>query len=144
MKLNFFLIVSLLLLQTSCSIDNVNNDNPEITLVTWHLINTTGGIAGVDHQFSLDSVIWAFNNSIKSLAIENKNTDDTKQDLLESGTYNFSITTIDDNNYIFINDIEYVQVIIESATFTIDENSKTTGEVTDGFVYTFQKVETKI
>ena len=141
MKRNFLILLSSIFMLTSCSLDNDNTDAPEIILVTWHLIETNGGIAGINDQFNLDTIIWSFSGANGSLVVENNNTTDTKQDLLDSGIYSFTISTINEENFIFIDDIEYGQITIVTDGFTIDENNRTNGQLADGFVYTFQKVE---
>lgn len=140
MKRNFLIVLSFLFMLMSCSLNN--DENSKIILVTWHLIKTNGGIAGANDEFSLNTIVWSFNEVSELLVIENNNTDDTKQDFLDSGTYSFSITTINGENFIFIDAIEYGQITMESNQFTIDENNKTTGQSADGFIYTFQRVET--
>ena len=94
MKRNFFIALSFLFILSNCSLnDNDTNDNFEQFTLTWHLISTTGGIAGINDQFNLDTVVWIFDEPTETLTIENNNTDDTKQDLLDSGTYQFSFVT---------------------------------------------------
>mgnify|MGYP003624175206 CR=1 FL=1 len=142
MKRHLIIALSFIFILSSCSLNSdsdTENDNQEVILYTWHLIKTEGGLAGVNQQFELDTVIWTFDELNGILKIENNNDDDTKQDLLDSGTYNFSISTVGEN-FIFIDSIEYGQITVETNTFTIDENNKSTGQGADGFLYTFQRV----
>jgi hypothetical protein len=138
----FLVLILSLIFVTSCSLESDTNqsDNQEIILYTWHLIKTEGGLSGVDDTFSLNTVVWSFDEATGSLAVNNNNEDDSKIDLLDSGIYNFSIETINVKNYISINGTEYGEIIIDTDSFTIDENNKTSGQITDGFIYTFQRV----
>jgi len=144
MKFKLLIALSFTFILSSCSLDNesnVENENQDVIFYTWHLVKTEGGIAGINDPFDLDTVIWSFDELNGILEIENNNDDDTKQDLLDSGTYNFSISTISGENFIFIDNVEYGEINIGTSTFTIDENNKTDSQGADGFIYTFQKVE---
>lgn len=143
MKRNFFIALSFLFILSNCSLndnDNDTNDNFEQFTLTWHLISTTGGIAGINDQFNLDTVVWIFDEPTETLTIENNNTDDTKQDLLDSGTYQFSFVTEGEDSYIFVNGNELGEFTISQTNFIIDENNTSEGQLTDGFIYTFERV----
>ena len=145
-KFSFLLFFSLLLF-FSCSLDNNSTSNtPTQYKLSWHLIETTGGIGGVDDLFEPGTVVWSFNENTGTLTVDNQNTEYTKEDFLDSGTYTYSIDPNPDNTdyFITIDDVEYGKIIIGSNKFTIDENQKSTGTSTDGFIYTFQKVVTPI
>jgi hypothetical protein len=134
-------VFSFLFLLTSCSInDNNNNDLQPIVLSFWHLTNTTGGISGVDDSFELDTVVWFFDEINGSLTVSNNNTEETKEDALESGTYTFSIVPEGDKNFIIIDGIELGEITVNEPNFVINENITSDGETSDGFIYTFQRV----
>tara|TARA_R110000868_G_scaffold252540_1_gene509228 strand:+ start:666 stop:1160 length:495 start_codon:yes stop_codon:yes gene_type:complete len=150
MRDKILLILFCSLLFTNCSLgnDNINEDLPDY-LIQWHLIEVNGGIADVSHQFDLKVVIWVFNNkdandtSDESLTITvtNNNTDDTKEDFLDSGNYNYSITEETDGNYITIEETEFGEVTFPTTTtLLIDTNELSTGSGADGYTYTFQRV----
>lgn len=125
----------------NCSLGNdmTTNSTPQIN-ITWHLSQTTGGIEGVNDQFETGTVVWTFYESTGSLYVENQNTDTTKQDFLASGTYSYTIDKVGEQQFITIDGVEYGEIIITDNDFTINENMKSTGEESDGFVYTFKKV----
>ena len=126
---------------SNCSLDNGNNsESGTITIVFWHLTNTSGGLAGVDDQFDLDKVIWSFNEVNGTLIIQNNNTDDTKQDGLPSGTYSFSVSLNSGNYLLYIDGAEFGSYSISDTELIIDQNITTSGSGADGFVYTFKKV----
>lgn len=146
----FFLLLTCFFILTNCSLDNDNiiEDQLEYDL-EWHLIEVNGGIAGISHQFDLEVVIWVFNNKdaddtsddALTITIINNNTDDTKEDFLDSGTYNYSIIEETDGNYITIEETEFGEVTFpNTTTLLIDTNELSTGSGADGYVYTFQRV----
>lgn len=142
MKRNFLIVFSFLFILTSCSLDNENNNDEEqqVILSFWHLRDTSGGFAGVSDQFELDTVVWFFDETNGTITIENNNTDDTKQDAFDSGTYTYSIITDDTDQFIIIDGNELGEITVDLTDFIIDENNTSNGLVADGFVYSFQRV----
>ena len=118
------------------------NDVPK-TNTTWHLVQTNGGIQGVNDQFELGTIVWTFYENTGNLIVNNQNTDANKQDFLDSGTYTYSLETIEGQNFITIDGTEYGEITIRPNEFIIDENTKSTGDGADGFIYTFEKVVSK-
>ncbi|MFL1013677.1 hypothetical protein [Flavisericum labens] len=141
MKYHFIKALTVFLLLTNCSLNNNNKDESrEITVVFWHLTNTTGGLAGVDNQFSQDTVVWNFNDVNGTLNVQNRNTDDTKQSGLESGLFNFSLIAKGSEDFLVVNGNELGKITVEDSTFILNENHTSQGEIADGFIYTFKKV----
>ena len=138
MRKYFLTAISCLLLLTACSVDNGNPD-PQIVITHWNLIKTTGGVAGVNHTFPLRTVVWTFDDINLKLTVVNNNTEDTKQDALDSGTYDYSVTKKDDKTYLHISENEFGGFEITSSQLVIDQNDLSQGSGADGFVYTFQK-----
>ena len=76
-----------------------------------------------------------------TITVTNNNTDDTKEDFLDSGNYNYSITEETDGNYITIEETEFGEVTFPTTTtLLIDTNELSTGSGADGYTYTFQRV----
>ncbi|WP_147297746.1 hypothetical protein [Seonamhaeicola aphaedonensis] len=145
MKHHFIKIMVCLFMLSNCSLDNgSNSESGTITIVFWHLTNTSGGLAGVDDQFDLDKVIWSFNEVNSTLIIQNNNTDDTKQDGLPSGTYSFSVSLNSGSYFIYIDGAEFGSYSISDTELIIDQNITTSGTGADGFVYTFKKVTEEV
>lgn len=150
MKNKILLIFFCSLLLASCSLDsdNTTNEDTQEYEIQWHLTEVNGGIAGVSHQFDLNLIIWVFDNndtvdndSDDILTIVNDNTDDTKEDFLDSGTYSYSILEDDTIFYLSIDGTEYGEYNFPSSTsLLVDTNELSTGSGTDGFTYTFQRV----
>lgn len=79
-----------LLILLGCNGDDDNRN--DITLSgEWKLIEVNGTIAGIRHLFVPGIIKWNFNTSNHTFTVVNNNTDETKQDVLESGTYTYSI-----------------------------------------------------
>ncbi|WP_370478090.1 hypothetical protein [Tamlana flava] len=141
MKHRLIKIILCFFLLTNCSIDNgTSSTSGTITIVFWHLTNISGGLAGVDDQFDLDTVIWSFNEVNGTLTIENGNTDNTKQDGLSSGTYSFSVSYFNENYFLYIDGAEFGAYSFSDTELVIDQNITTSGSAADGFIYTFKKV----
>ena len=141
MKIYKTLLLFSLTLLLNCSLGNdINSNDVPKTNITWHLVQTTGGIEGVNDEFALSTVVWAFYDNTGDLIVDNQNTDVNKQDFLDSGTYTYSLATIEGQNFITIDGTEYGEIIIGPNEFVINENTKSTGDGADGFIYTFEKV----
>ncbi|MDO5989792.1 hypothetical protein Q4Q39_20510 [Flavivirga amylovorans] len=138
MKKYFLIVLSSLFLFTSCSVDN-NNPEPQTVIAQWNLIKTTGGIAGVNDEFSLKTIVWVFNEVDFEIEVENKNTDDTKQDALDSGTYSYSVKNVEGKSFLTIDGDEIGRYTITGNKLVIDQNDQSEGSGADGFVYTFER-----
>lgn len=142
MKKTFLILTTLFLIVTSCNISNNDNDDPiEVTLYHWNLINVSGGVAGVDNDFVVGDIVWDFDPLENLLYVENSNTDDTIEDSLDSGVYEFSLFEENLKLYTLLEFNEFGE-IYESETdntiLIINQNSLSTGTASDGFVYTFK------
>lgn len=124
---------------SSCSLGE-NDEQQQIQKTYWHLINVSGGVAGVDHDFPLNQIIWSFNETTLKLTVTNTNTDTTVEDGFDSGVYNYSVITSGVDEYVVINSNELGQLTVTETNLVIDENLTSTGSVSDGFVYTFRRV----
>lgn len=143
MKNKILLVITCCFILTNCSLEDNSSTYQEISyLRQWHLVKVNGGIAGLQDEFSLGTIILDFNGTNNILTVENNNTDDSKEDFLDSGTYPYS--ELDQNGliYLIIDGIEYGERTFSSnnTIITIDANSLSNGTGTDGFVYTLQRV----
>ena len=84
MKLKFFLLAPLALLM-ACNNSDDNNTTQSIE-GAYRLASVRGGIAGTNDEFNDGSIIWTFENN-GNIHVWNTNTDDSKQDLIETGDY---------------------------------------------------------
>lgn len=127
---------------TSCSLSNDGDNGPTTIIITeWNLVNVTGGIAGVDNAFTIGDITWFFDNSLLVLSVTNSNTADL-EDGLDEGNYNISYLEQNGNLFLVVEDFEFGQITFsgtDNEDMTIDQNSLTTGQGSDGFVYTFKK-----
>ena len=134
-KLLFILCCSLVL--SSCSVSN--NDEPEQNYKSlWHLINVSGGFAGVNESFELETIIWSFDEATLKLTVANNNQDNAIQDGLDAGTYDYSIINTNGESFLVIDGNELGELTFSQAGMQIDENLKSTGNGADGFIYSFQ------
>jgi hypothetical protein len=124
---------------TNCSISNNDSYSQQVYKPLWNLTNVSGGIAGVDNDFDLEDIVWSFNEATSTLTVTNNNTDDSIEDGLTSGNYDYSVIESGDNLYLVINSNEFGGLTISENLLVIDQNMTTSGTGADGFIYTFQK-----
>jgi hypothetical protein len=142
MKTRFLSALFCLFIFSNCSINNNENPTNEVTLIQWNLINVTGGLAGVNNDFEIGDIVWKFDNPQNGLVtVINNNTDDTIEDALDSGQYQYLFIEQDDTLFIAIEDNEYGGITIseDELSFTINQNETTSGSGADGFIYEFEK-----
>ncbi|WP_223551619.1 hypothetical protein [Aestuariivivens sp. NBU2969] len=140
MKKNIIFLLAIVLSVTSCSLKNDTDQDQQTYKSLWHLINVSGGVSGVNDSFSLGTIVWSFNETTLKLTIENDNTDDTKQDGWDSGTYDYLLDQTDSRDFLTIGGTEVGELIFTSEnTMIINENEKSTGTAADGLIYTLQR-----
>ena len=137
MKIKLLIVLCISLVVTNCSISN-NTETPQNFKNLWHLINVSGGVSGINENFELETIIWSFNEATLKLTIVNNNDDDTIQDGLDSGTYDYAITNANGKSYLIIDGNEVGELTFTQTSMQIDENIMSTGNGADGFMYSFQ------
>lgn len=140
MKYKFLISLILIVIIASCSINN-DDDKPQVVRSEWHLKNVSGGLAGVNNDFDFNQVIWVFNELQGLLTVLNNNTN-AVEDGLDSGTYSYSMLDDGTNTFLIIDNSEFGGLTITNNNLTIDQNLTSTGTSADGFIYSFQLVQT--
>lgn len=131
----FILCISTSLL--SCTLENDGNDTPTRS-AKWSLVKVTGGIAGVDITLELGQITWIFDELNNQIIVE-ENVEGLSYALSE-GTYTYSIETINNADFLFVDEVEYGDITIGQNTFTIDQNNTSDNTNTaDKFVYRFNR-----
>ena len=138
MKKSILIVLSCCFLLSNCSVNNSTSSSPQNVKYFWHLINVTGGIAGVDWEFNVNTIVWDFDADAGTLTVENNNTDDNIEDGLDSGIYEYYEISTDNVTYLVVDDIELGSLEIVNNQLKINQNEMTTGTVSDGYIYTFQ------
>lgn len=139
------LVLSIILINvTSCSLsDDSNNNEPVIiTINEWNMINVTGGVSGVDHDFQIGDIVWVFDNNNSILNINNNNENADLEDGLDSGNYNLFFHEHNEDLFLIVEGVEFGEIKIsgdDNDDMTIDQNSLSTGTGSDGYVYTFKR-----
>lgn len=137
----FFTVVTSALI-LGCT-TNENNELPtQIEVPQYHLKTVTGGIAGVNHNFDLDEIIWVFSPGSPngpSLSVRNDN-DNGLEDGLDTGTYLYSLIKVGETKeYLFVDGIEFGEVHSpDDSTLVIDRTSLSSTTVPDAYIYTFE------
>ncbi|GAA4306170.1 hypothetical protein [Aestuariibaculum suncheonense] len=83
-----------------------------------------------------------FDEEFGALTITNTNDDAIIEDGLDSCVYNFSIQEEDSYQFIFIDNNEFGNFIINGSDneMVIDQNITLSGKVNDGYIYTFKRM----
>lgn len=137
LHMNRLVFFSVIFLFTSigCSNDDDTTSDPDINTSelngTWNLVNVNGGFVGIDHDFSTGTIVWVFNDTNTTVTITNNNTDDAIEDLLPTGTYDYTVVTIGDNLELIVDSVNRGNFEITMNQFTIVEQPR------DGFRFTF-------
>ncbi|MGC6430243.1 MAG: hypothetical protein ACON5F_04300 [Jejuia sp.] len=147
MKLRFNIAIIFLLIFTSCSLDSNDSlvsDVQNNTIIEWHLTNVSGGIAGVDINYDVDTIIWIFNvdfNGSGTLSVDNNNDQNDLEDGLNTGEYAVFVAEYDGQPILFLDGDEYAGFSYPNAnTLEINHNVHSTGVVgSDGYIFTFQR-----
>jgi len=126
-----FILLSILLL--SCSISDDSSTPP--SSAKWNLINITGGISGTEIVLDRGQITWVFDEANSILIIEE--IAEGLPDGLIKGDHTFSIENINNDDFIFIDGVEYGSIAIGSNTFTIDQNVTSTGSASDLYIFKF-------
>jgi hypothetical protein len=132
------LLLSMILL-SACQSDNDSPEDNDPTLGgTWKLTAVYGGIAGTHDTYPAGMISWEFNTTSQTVTVLNTNTDDMKQDLLDSGTYNYSfspntVTPDTCDEVLLIGGVSYGCYDIGSEMLTLNQVE------TDGFMVTLER-----
>lgn len=136
----FAAIALMLVINIQCS-DDDNNNSQRISGM-WSLMQSTGTIAGIEHNFVEGTIVYTFSTN-GTVTVLNNNEDETLQDGLPSGTYNYTIgnTPADESSlsgcskFINIGTAEFNCFILGGTTMQIREG------VADGITYHFNKID---
>lgn len=131
-------LLLILLLNIGCSDDDSNSQSIS---GMWSLMQTTGTIAGIEHNFVEGTIIWTFNSN-KTVTILNNNEDENLQSGLPSGTYTYTIgnnpadelSLPECAKYIIVNNYEFNCLIVSNEEMKIRE------AFSDGINYHFIKI----
>ncbi|MFN4026707.1 MAG: hypothetical protein ACK4IZ_04615 [Flavobacterium sp.] len=129
----YFLLFSFLvsLLLAGCSNDNSTENNTIDG--QWKLVNITGTIAGINHNFAQGEIIWDINPITQTVTVVNNNSNDSLFDILETGVYNYHHDNgpeLPCGESIVINNIDLGCYTVNNQTLIIDQS------IADGFKIT--------
>ncbi len=132
-----FAIILLSLVLVSCSIES-DLQPPTQTSAKWSLIQATGGLAGSNTTYQQNQINWTF-NEVNGTLIHEHNTAGVA-DALDPGTYDYSIQNIANDDFLFIDNVEYGSIIVTGNRFIINQNIASDGSIiTDKFEYRFAR-----
>jgi len=137
MKTRLFL-ASIFALAISCNSGDSGSPTSQNVEGVWRLVSVRGGIAGINHEFNDGSITWTFESN-GTVSVWNTNTDDTKQDLIETGDYIYTfqpnpITPENCAENIYIDNVSY-------GCYSINGNTLTMNQVeSDGFEVTLKRL----
>lgn len=136
-----FLAISLSLTLISCE---ATSDSDEIilekngtTIGHWNLTNISGGFMGINQDYEPRSVVWDFNNRNTTLNIEHNIK--SVIDILKPGNYHYYILDNKGYSYLYIEEFEFGQIVREKNKLIIDQNKRSSGYMSDGYILTFER-----
>lgn len=94
---------------------------------TWNLKNLSVGFAGLDEDFSAETITWTFNSQNQTIIVNNNDTAASTKCFFDNGTYNYSIAKVSNQKYLNIDNDEYGGLTILTNTLTIDQNKISNG-----------------
>lgn len=126
------LLFAAILVLPAC--DNDDDTVPQKVTIdgTWHLKNVSGGFAGVDEDFSRGEVIWTFDGGNSTLSV--KNNSERTFSGLPVGTYAYSVSEVEGDEVLFIDENKFGITVISTSEMTIDQ-----GLASDGFLFMFER-----
>ncbi len=134
------LIVITLVFSISFSGCSVESDGPTgpTRSAKWSLVRVTEGVAGTQTNLELGQITWIF-DEVNNIIIVEENVEGLSFGLTE-GNYPYIIESISNADFLFVEEIEYGDIIISTNTFTIDQNrSSTNPDTADKFIYRFAR-----
>ncbi|MEO9513726.1 MAG: hypothetical protein ABJN84_10475 [Flavobacteriaceae bacterium] len=114
---------------------------PDFLHGSWDVQNISGGFAGIDQDFEAETVIWNFDSDTNILTVVNNHElVDVVYDGLDSGTYEYSILQVEDQNFLIIDEVEFAGFDFLTNQILLDQNKLSTGTGADGFLLLFNRV----
>lgn len=132
-----FLLLIVLALNSCSENDNKKSPDFEQLHTKWTLMETTGTIAGIKHEFTNGTIIWEFNSN-NTVSITNNNLNQNLQSGFPSGTYNYSIN----DNPLTASCIKNITIHLEEfgCIAIYDNQMDIVQGVADGINYRFEKI----
>lgn len=142
-KITLLLLLVPLLFMQACNNDDdtqVNPQNPQAE-GTWKLINVSGSIAGVSHNYEEGVITWTFEEDMQMIQIVNNSTDTNKYSGPESGHYDYEIIPNEATPQSCLSTIE-VGSFLNLGCQDLNGNTMVFTQLeADGYVFTFKKSE---
>lgn len=122
-----------------------NNDGSAVTEPVayqgmWTLAHVSGGIAGINYDYD-GSIIWNFKPDNHTVVVVNSDENNTVDDFLETGTYDYSFTANSANSTecnvtLKAGNIDFGCFVVNSNTIIITQTEA------DGYVLIFNRIMT--
>jgi hypothetical protein len=119
----------------SCSDDDDIQSTNNSSSGSWYLRNVSGGIAGINIDYSQNEVKWTFESSDSTLEVVNNIISTGPESIYagpQSGTYSYSIQTIDGNERLFVDSENKGVMLIQNDSLFLDD-----GVAADGMMHLF-------
>jgi hypothetical protein len=131
------LLISALVLSTSCKKDDDDTNEPTFISGNWNLKNVSGGFAGIDIDYTAGQVVWNFNLETNILTVQNNIITSGPEDIyagFETGTYTFEIVENGELQSLIVDDVNMGYITLLDDVLQLDE-----GVAVDGFMKTFER-----
>ena len=135
--LHFIALYVLVFSVTSCQKDE--DTNTAHIDGSWHLVNVSGGFAGIDKEYNKGVIVWKFSTENNILTVANSLDSDGNYSGLASGTYSFSIIMKDSNSYLVVDNNEIGGMTLANNELILDQNQRSLGSGADLYVLKLSK-----
>ncbi|MFD2098534.1 hypothetical protein [Flagellimonas iocasae] len=100
---------------------------------TWNVQHIGGGFAGIDNDYESGVIVWTFSAENGTLTVENNNEADVIYDGFPTGSYSYSILTVEGEQFLEIDGQEQFGIVRSNGQVLLDANKTSTGTGADGF-----------
>lgn len=104
---------------------------------SWSLVNVSGSIAGVSHDFPQGQIVWTF-NADSTIDVVNNNPDQSVEDFLDSGNFAYGYFPSENPTATCTDDF-FVWCFVLGCQQVDGDTMTITQQFADGYTLTFRK-----
>ena len=120
---------------SGCGESDNSSDTPLTINGEWNLTNVSGGIAGINDNFSAGTITWTFDSTTNTVEVINNNTNSNLESMLVSGNYEYSLEANATNPELCA--YNFVIDEVNFGCYSLTQNQLTFGQIeADGYMIT--------
>ncbi len=133
-RILLFVVLVSLIGVSSCK-KNDPGTSPNTYYGAWQLKNVSGGLMGINLNYTTGEVIWSFDENTSKLTVINNIISTGSKSIfarLATGTYTFSISKNGKRKNLFVDNVDFGTIHVNNGVLLLDE-----GVAADGFLTEF-------